>query len=103
MKTRLIKFVTVSLVTLVILSPEILVLGVVWQNHLGLEQINEKTNFLISSDNAYQASNPQYDYLNNTWINQNNVESEKHEYLDLLDTFKIIFLLELLLFAFLSD
>ncbi|NJL63233.1 MAG: hypothetical protein HC903_17155 [Methylacidiphilales bacterium] len=99
MKTRLIKFVTVSLVTLVILSPEILVLGVVWQNHLGLEQINEKTNFLISSDNAYQASNPQYDYLNNTWINQNNVESEKHEYLDLLDTFKIIFLLELLLFC----
>ncbi len=101
MKTKLIHLLTVSLVTLVVLSPEILVFGVIWQNHLELE----KTNFLIPSDNAYQASNLQYNYVNNTWLNQNNVEKlpvlnrEKHKYLDLLDTFKTIFLLELLLFC----
>ncbi len=102
MKAKLIQFLTVSLVTLVILSPEILVFGVIWQNHLDLE----KTNFSIKSDNLHQASSRrQNNYLDNTNSNQQNVKkipilnSENQEYLDLFDTFKIILLLELSLFS----
>ncbi|PAX52486.1 hypothetical protein [Brunnivagina elsteri] len=101
MKTKLIQLLTVSLVTLVILSPEILVFGLIWQNHLELE----KTNFSIQSDNSGQTSNLQNNYVNNNDLNQQHVEnlpilnSEKQESLDLLDTFKIILLIELLLFS----
>jgi hypothetical protein len=90
MKTKLIHLLTVSLVTLVILSPEILVFGVIWQNHLELE----KTNLSLQSDNSSQVSNLQNNYVNNTDFNQKDVEN-----LDLLDTFQIIFLIEIALFC----
>jgi hypothetical protein len=101
MKAKLIQLLTVSLVTLVILSPEILVFGVIWQNHLELE----KTNLSIQSDNLYQATSLQNNYLDNSNSSQQNVKkipilnSENQEHLDLLDTFKIILLLELSLFS----
>jgi hypothetical protein len=101
MKAKLIHLFTVSLVTLVILSPEILVFGVIWQYHLEFK----KTNFLIQPDNPYQVSNSQYDYGNNTWLNQKKLEkvptsnSTNQESLDLLDILKIILLLELSLFS----
>ncbi|BAZ40036.1 hypothetical protein NIES4101_59970 [Calothrix sp. NIES-4101] len=96
MNAKLINILTVSLVTFAVLSPEILVFGFIWQNHLQLEQSNS----LISSGNSLHNN-----YVNNILLNTTDVEKipistgENHEFIDWLDTFKIILILELLLFS----
>ncbi|MEA5570086.1 hypothetical protein [Calothrix sp. UHCC 0171] len=96
MNAKLINILTVSLVTFAVLVPEILVFGFIWQNHLQFEQNNS----LISSGDSLHNN-----YVNNILLNTTDVEKipisngENHGFIDWLDTFKIILLLELLLFS----
>ncbi len=77
MKAKLLKIFTVCLVTLAILSPEIAVFGIVWQQHLHLD----KTNLFINDSN----------------FKFTDTQTEENNFLFVVNKFKTIFILEFLL------
>jgi hypothetical protein len=88
MKAKLLNVITVCLVVTAILSPEIAVFGIVWQQHLHLDQHNlyvNSANFQIKDfhDTAEQKSFIQPRQQNN--------------FLLVINKYKIIFILEFLL------
>ncbi|BAZ11440.1 hypothetical protein NIES4071_32660 [Calothrix sp. NIES-4071] len=86
MKAKLLKVFTVCLVTLAILSPEIAVFGIVWQQ-LPLE----KTNLYIINSNQTQN-------VYHTIERDNFLKSEEQNiFLFVINRYKIIFILEFLL------
>jgi ABC-type phosphate transport system permease subunit len=86
MKAKLLKIFTVCLVTFVILSPEIAVFGLVWQQHLYLEKNN-----LIVHKNYLQ--NQQDILVHKSFLQDDSDRS----FLFIVNKYKTIFILESLL------
>ncbi|MBF2065941.1 MAG: hypothetical protein IGS39_16200 [Calothrix sp. C42_A2020_038] len=90
MKTKLLNICTVCLVTLAILSPEIVVFGIIWQQRLQLNQ---------NYSSIHQVSPLQHHiYPHDTFIS-NPYNGFNHDFWFIINKFRIIFLLEFLLIS----